>query len=114
MNKTFTLLTALAGIALASPAFAETEAQDNRQDIQADINAIHKDNIALKKDQDTLRRDRAAKAADKANDDNSKQAADSVRIGAVHTAIAEKTAERKADRERLEHDQKELNEDNAK
>ena len=113
MTKTFTLLTTLAAIAFVSPALAN-EVQQDKLDIQADISAIHKDNIALKNDHHTLDRDRAAKAADKANDNNGKQAADSTRIGAVQSAIAEKEAERKVDREKLAHDQRELTEDRAK
>jgi len=113
MNKTFTLLTVIVGIAIASPTLARSEVQDDKQDIQRDIDAIYKDDIALQKDRETLRNDRAAKAADKANGDTVKQAADSARIGAVLTAIAEKKAERKVDREKLEHDEKELNEDKA-
>jgi len=114
MTKIFTLLTTVAAIAFVSPAFADNAVQDDKQDIQADINAIHKDNVALKKDRDTLAKDRAAKAADKANDNTGKQAADSVRIGSVETAIKEKKAERKVDRESLEHAQKELVEDRAR
>ncbi len=114
MTKILTLLTTVAAIAFVSPAFADNEVQSDKQDIQADINAIHKDNAALQKDRDVLARDRAAKDADKVNDNTGKQMADSTRIGAVETAIAEKKAERKVDREILAHDQKELTEDRAK
>ena len=111
MHKAFTLLTAIAGIAIATPSFADNDVKDDKQDIQGDINAINKDDVALQQHRETLRNDRAAKAADKANGDTAKQAADSVRIGADLTAIAEKKAERKVYREKLEHDEKELNED---
>jgi len=114
MNKTITLLAAISGIAMAYTAFAD--ADDVRIDehaIQRDIDAIAKDDLALQKDRATLREDRAAKAQDKANGDSAKQAVDSTRIGAVLTAIEEKKAERKIDREKLDHDEKELHEDKA-
>jgi len=111
MNKTFTLFTAIASITIATSAFAESAIQDDKYDIQNAIDAISKDDMALQKDREALRNDRAAKAADKVSGDTAKQAADSIRIGADHTAIAEKKAERKIDRERLDHAEKELNED---
>ena len=113
MNKTITLFAALAGFAITAPAWAN-DVQNDKQDIQADVNAIQKDNIALEKDRHTLRRDRAAKAADKANGNAGKQAADSVRIGTVQSAIKEKEAERQIDRDQLSADQEDLAEDSAK
>jgi len=113
MNKTFALLTAIAGITIAIPVFAASELQDDKMDIKGDVDAIYKIDLSLQKDREALRNDRAAKAADKVNGDTAKQAADSVRIGADLTAIAAKKGERKAYREKLEHDEKELNEDKA-
>jgi len=113
MNKTFTLLVIIAGIATGAPAIADRGAKDDAQDIQGDLNAINKDDVALQNDREKLRNDRAAKAADKVSGDTAKQAADSLRIGADLTAIAEKKAERKIAREKLDHDEKELHEDTA-
>ena len=114
MNKTLTLFTTIAAITFASSAFAAAEAvQDDKDDIQGDINSIGQNDVDLQKHRHELRIDRAAKAADKVNGDTAKQAADSVRIGADLTAIAAKKLERKANREKLDHDEKELHEDSA-
>ncbi len=50
MTRIFTLLTTVAAIAFVSPAFADAqEVQDDKQDIQGDIKAIHKDNVVYER-----------------------------------------------------------------
>jgi len=107
MKKIITL-TLTGVLAIANPAFAQSQ---NDENIKSDVNAIDKDNAALQKDHDTLARNRAAKAADKANGDYGKQAVDSVKIGANKATIDEKQAEKSADTKILKHHKNEVSED---
>jgi len=106
--KNLATIVLISAISAATPAFAASIA-DKEKDVQEDIDAIRKDNIALQKDMDKLDRDRGAKAEAKANDEYGKEAADSIAIGADKAAIAEKKAEKKTDQAILEHHQKQLN-----
>jgi len=108
MKKLATIIL-VGAFAAATPALADS-AQENSQDIQADIDAIHKDNEALRKDMDKLDKDRGAKASAKANKDYGTQAEKSLAIGADKTAIHEKKAEKKVDQKILKHHQEEMNE----
>jgi hypothetical protein len=107
--KTISTLIFISVFAVTTPAIADS-IQENSQDIQADINAIHKDNEALRRDLDKLEKDRSVKASAKANNEYGKQAEKSLAIGADKTAIEEKKAEKKADQKILEHHQEEMNE----
>jgi len=109
MKKIITLA-CIGALAVTHPAFAQTQ---NEENVKADTQALDKDNKALEKDHDTLARDRAAKAADKVNDENGKQAVDSVKIGAVGTAIGEKNLEKDADEKILAHDKAKMKKDDA-
>jgi len=109
MNKIITLAV-ISTLAIASIAHAQTQ---NEEAIKADVQALDKDNAALAKDQKTLEKDRAAKADDKANGDTGKQAEDSVKIGAVKTAIEEKKVEKDADEKILAHHKEEMKKDDA-
>lgn len=111
MKKSFVLLAAISGMAI-TPAFADDNAV--RMDvhaIQRDIDAITKDDAALQKDRAALSKYREAKAQDIQNGDSGKQAVDSTKIGGVLTEIAEKKAERKIDRDKLDHDEAAMHED---
>lgn len=109
MKKIITI--ALIGaFAISHPAFAQSQ---NDENVKADVQALDKDNKALDKDQNTLAKDRAAKAADKINDNSGKQAVDSVKIGAVQSAIGEKKVEKDADEKILTHDKNETKKDDA-
>jgi hypothetical protein len=109
MKKIITI--ALIGaFVVAHPVLAQTP---NEEAIKADVQALDKDNAALAKDQKILAKDRAAKATDKANDDNGKQAVDSIKIGAVETAIGEKKAEKATDEKILAHHKDEMKKDDA-
>ncbi|MBV8938636.1 MAG: hypothetical protein JO089_02195 [Alphaproteobacteria bacterium] len=107
-------ISALAGMAaLSAPALAQTASQDNA-DMQADVNAIHKDNAALNKQENGLAQDRTAKAMDKATGNYGAQAMDSIAIGVDQTAIAEKKTEKGVDRKILQQDKKDVNDARAK
>lgn len=99
MKKIF-VIALVSAIAFTVPVHAQTS---NDEDVKSDVNALDKDNAALQKDQNTLARDRAAKATDKANGNSGQQAVDSVKIGAVKTAISEKNAEKDVDQKILNH-----------
>lgn len=109
MNK-LTMYTLAYLMAANAPAFGATTAEDH-QKIQADLDAIDKDNAALRKDYDALEKDRGEKADAKANGDYGKQAGNSLEIGADKTAIQEKKAEKKVDEKILEHHKNKLAKD---
>ena len=91
----------------AAPAFADSLAE-SKADVNADVKAIHKDNVALAKDHGELTKDRAEKAAAKANGDTVEQAKKSIEIGADHTVTGEKNVEKAVDQKILDHHEKEL------
>ena len=103
--KNAIILAVIGTFTLATPVYAQSA---NDEKIKADVQALDKDNLALKKDQVILDRDRAAKAADKASGNTGKQAVDSVKIGAVQTAIEEKKLEKEIDEKILEHHKNEM------
>jgi len=95
---------------LASVVYAQTQ---NDENIKADVQTLDKDNAALAKKQETLKRDRVAKANDKANDDNGKQAVDSMKIGVDKMGIEAKTIEKHMDEKTLAKHKDAINQDNA-
>jgi hypothetical protein len=108
--KKFIAIALIGAFAVAHPAFAQSQ---NDEAIKADVQALDKDNAALEKDKDTLAKDRAAKAVDTANHESGKQAVDSVKIGAVDTAIAEKKIEKSVDEKILAHHKEAMKKDDA-
>jgi len=108
--KKFLTLALIGAAVISSPVYAQTA---NDENVKSDVHALDKDNAALAKDHDALANDRAAKAQDKVNGDSTKQAEDSVKIGAVKTAIAEKKAEKGVDKKILRHHKKKMKKEDA-
>jgi hypothetical protein len=98
-------------LALSAPAAFAQSANDEA--IKSDVTAVDKDNAALEKDRARLAQHRADKAQDKATDAYGSQAVDSVKIGADHTMIGEKKAERGVDKKILHNDKADADTDHG-
>lgn len=109
MKKVIPIVLITAVGLLASVVYAQTQ---NDENIKADVQALDKDNAALVKQEETLRSDRAAKANDKLNDDNGKQAVDSVKIGVDKMGIKAKKIEKDMDENTLAKHKDAINQDN--
>jgi hypothetical protein len=109
MKKIITI--ALIGtFSITSPLYAQSQ---NDENIKTDVQNLDKDNQALQEKNDNLNKDRAAKAIDKANDENGKQAVDSVKIGADKVGIEAKTLEKNMDEKTLADHKANINQDEA-
>ena len=95
------LVTTLIGATLVvGAAFAA-----DQSDVNADVNAIHKDNAAIAHQNNNIAVNRAEKANAKANGNVADQASQSVQIGANKTVRAEKkNVEEPIDQKILNHD----------
>ncbi len=108
--KKIIIIAIIGTLGIATPVYAQTQ---NDKNIKADVQALDKDNKALSEKRDNLSRDRTAKAVDKVNDDNGKQAIDSMKIGVDKTGIAEKNTEKTVDEKILKDDKEKMNQYDA-
>jgi hypothetical protein len=107
----YTSIIAVAAVAFATPAFAKSMA-DEQKDVRDSQAAVAKDDAAIAKQNENIAVNRAEKEAAKARGDKMDQASQSVQIGANKTAKEAKKAEKSADEKILEHDKKDINEAN--